>query len=129
MLTFLVEFGQVLADIIPKETLLWKLKLIKHGAAYANARLHAVKAEVLVLARFFSIIFSILFTMFYSKILAVRVLCCLRESNFQTKYTRKQHPNILKDSRDFSFRFILLLLASIPTSDFFFFGNTFVKLQ
>ncbi|KAF8401543.1 hypothetical protein HHK36_012485 [Tetracentron sinense] len=39
-----------LADIIPKETLLWKLKLLKSAAAYANSRLHAVKAEVLVLA-------------------------------------------------------------------------------
>ncbi|XP_042055622.1 acyltransferase-like protein At1g54570, chloroplastic isoform X1 [Salvia splendens] len=39
-----------LADIIPKEALLWKLKQLKTGAAYANSRLHAVKAEVLVLA-------------------------------------------------------------------------------
>ncbi|KAG8374877.1 hypothetical protein BUALT_Bualt10G0041200 [Buddleja alternifolia] len=39
-----------LADIIPKETLLWKLKLLKYAAAYANSRLHAIKAEVLVLA-------------------------------------------------------------------------------
>ncbi|KAL7123111.1 hypothetical protein ACP275_01G085300 [Erythranthe tilingii] len=39
-----------LADIIPKETLVWKLKLLKTGAAYANSRLHAVKAEVLILA-------------------------------------------------------------------------------
>ncbi|CAK7340881.1 unnamed protein product [Dovyalis caffra] len=34
-----------LADIIPKDTLLWKLKLLKSAAAYANSRLHAVKAE------------------------------------------------------------------------------------
>lgn len=39
-----------LSDIIPKATLSWKLKLLKSAAAYANARLHAVKAEVLVLA-------------------------------------------------------------------------------
>ncbi|RWR94688.1 Diacylglycerol acyltransferase [Cinnamomum micranthum f. kanehirae] len=39
-----------LADIIPKATLLWKLKLLKSAASYANSRLHAVKAEVLVLA-------------------------------------------------------------------------------
>ncbi|KAF9605406.1 hypothetical protein IFM89_016983 [Coptis chinensis] len=39
-----------LSDIIPKETLLWKLKMLKSGASYANSRLHAVKAEVLVLA-------------------------------------------------------------------------------
>lgn len=39
-----------LADIIPKDTLLWKLKLLKSAAAYANSRLHSVKAEVLVLS-------------------------------------------------------------------------------
>ncbi|XWS58289.1 hypothetical protein CRYUN_Cryun08bG0021100 [Craigia yunnanensis] len=39
-----------LADIIPKETLIWKLKLLKSASAYANSRLHAVNAEVLVLA-------------------------------------------------------------------------------
>ncbi|KAJ8760709.1 hypothetical protein K2173_017765 [Erythroxylum novogranatense] len=39
-----------LADIIPKDTLLWKLKLLKSAAGYANSRLHAVKAEVIVLA-------------------------------------------------------------------------------
>lgn len=40
----------VMSDIIPKDTLLWKLKLLKSASAYANSRLHAVKAEVLVLA-------------------------------------------------------------------------------
>ncbi|KAJ4831350.1 hypothetical protein Tsubulata_015973 [Turnera subulata] len=39
-----------LAEIIPKGTLIWKLKLLKSAAAYANSRLHAVKAEVLLLA-------------------------------------------------------------------------------
>ncbi|KAJ6397678.1 hypothetical protein OIU77_018646 [Salix suchowensis] len=39
-----------LADIIPKDTLLWKLKLLKSAAAYANSRLHSVKAEVLVVS-------------------------------------------------------------------------------
>ncbi|KAK8633797.1 hypothetical protein V6N13_014633 [Hibiscus sabdariffa] len=40
----------VLANIMPKETLTWKLKLLKSASAYANSRLRAVKAEVLVLA-------------------------------------------------------------------------------
>ncbi|CAN6469283.1 unnamed protein product [Victoria cruziana] len=40
----------VLADIIPKETLVWKLKLLKSASSYANSRLHAVKADVLILA-------------------------------------------------------------------------------
>ncbi|CAK9143091.1 unnamed protein product [Ilex paraguariensis] len=39
-----------LADIIPKNTLLWKVKQLKSAAAYANSRLHAITAEVLVLA-------------------------------------------------------------------------------
>ncbi|XP_076922202.1 phytyl ester synthase 1, chloroplastic-like [Bidens hawaiensis] len=39
-----------LSDIIPKATLSWKLKLLKSAAAYTNSRLHAVKAEVLLLA-------------------------------------------------------------------------------
>lgn len=49
----LIQFSsQSLADIIPRDTLLWKLKLLRSAAAYANSRLHAVKAEVLLLARF-----------------------------------------------------------------------------
>ncbi|KAM7511780.1 hypothetical protein LguiB_010655 [Lonicera macranthoides] len=39
-----------LSDTIPKGTFIWKMKLLKSGAAYANSRLHAVKAEVLILA-------------------------------------------------------------------------------
>ncbi|XP_058083370.1 phytyl ester synthase 1, chloroplastic-like isoform X3 [Magnolia sinica] len=38
------------ADILPKETLTWKLGQLKSAASYANSHLHAVKAEVLVLA-------------------------------------------------------------------------------
>ncbi|XP_019187111.1 PREDICTED: acyltransferase-like protein At1g54570, chloroplastic [Ipomoea nil] len=37
-------------DIKPKENLAWKLKLLKSASEYANSRLHAVTAEVLVLA-------------------------------------------------------------------------------
>uniref|UniRef100_A0A5B7A637 Serine aminopeptidase S33 domain-containing protein n=1 Tax=Davidia involucrata TaxID=16924 RepID=A0A5B7A637_DAVIN len=49
-LTALLPRLSGLADIIPKDTLLWKLKLLKSAAAYANSRLHAVTAEVIVLA-------------------------------------------------------------------------------
>jgi pimeloyl-ACP methyl ester carboxylesterase len=35
---------------LSKDTLVWKLKMMQQAAAYANSRLHAVKAEVLVLA-------------------------------------------------------------------------------
>ncbi|KAM7260294.1 hypothetical protein ACFE04_016035 [Oxalis oulophora] len=34
-----------LSDIIPKETIVWKLKLLSSTSAYTNSRLHAVKAE------------------------------------------------------------------------------------
>ncbi|KAL2551118.1 Acyltransferase-like protein [Forsythia ovata] len=46
----LVEGATLLADILPKETLSWKLKSLKSGAAHANSHLHDVKSEVLVLA-------------------------------------------------------------------------------
>ncbi|KAF8018013.1 hypothetical protein BT93_H3036 [Corymbia citriodora subsp. variegata] len=49
-LTSLLPRLSGLADIVPRETLLWKLKLLKSAASYANSRLHAVKAEVLLLA-------------------------------------------------------------------------------
>ncbi|KAF3942900.1 hypothetical protein CMV_030487 [Castanea mollissima] len=45
LLPYLSDF----VDIIPMDSLLWKLKLLKSAAAYANSRLHSVKAEVLVL--------------------------------------------------------------------------------
>ncbi|KAJ0482525.1 putative acylglycerol lipase [Helianthus annuus] len=40
----------VAARILPKDTLTWKLKLVESAAAYANSRLHAITAQVLVLA-------------------------------------------------------------------------------
>ncbi|KAL2907092.1 hypothetical protein RDABS01_005802 [Bienertia sinuspersici] len=46
--TFLL---QVLADILPRDTLLWKLRMMKSAGLYVNSRLHAVKAQMLVLAR------------------------------------------------------------------------------
>ncbi|KAK9732764.1 hypothetical protein RND81_04G020200 [Saponaria officinalis] len=49
-LTSLLPRVSILADIIPKDTLVWKFKLLKSAANYTNPRLHAVKAEVLVLA-------------------------------------------------------------------------------
>ncbi|XVF13859.1 hypothetical protein REPUB_Repub09cG0005300 [Reevesia pubescens] len=39
----------ILADILPIETLRWKLNLLKSGSASANSRLHAVKAQMLIL--------------------------------------------------------------------------------
>ncbi|TKY63009.1 Acyltransferase protein [Spatholobus suberectus] len=39
----------VLADILPKETLLWKLKMLKSASAYAHSRLYAIKAQTLIL--------------------------------------------------------------------------------
>ncbi|KAE8665697.1 Esterase/lipase/thioesterase family protein isoform 2 [Hibiscus syriacus] len=39
----------VLADILPRETLRWKLNLLKSGSDSANSFLHAVKAQILLL--------------------------------------------------------------------------------
>ncbi|KAK2415219.1 Esterase/lipase/thioesterase family protein [Trifolium repens] len=39
----------VLADILPKETLLWKLKMLKSASEYANSRLYAIKSQTLIL--------------------------------------------------------------------------------
>ncbi|KAJ6848674.1 acyltransferase-like protein, chloroplastic [Iris pallida] len=49
-LTSMLPLLSDLTDILPKDTFLWKLKLLKSGTAYANSRLHAVEAEVLMLA-------------------------------------------------------------------------------
>ncbi|KAL8154781.1 phytyl ester synthase 1, chloroplastic [Apium graveolens] len=49
-LTALLPLLSSMSDIIPKDTLLWKLKLLRSAASYANSRLHAVTAEVLILA-------------------------------------------------------------------------------
>ncbi|KAF8013084.1 hypothetical protein BT93_I1070 [Corymbia citriodora subsp. variegata] len=43
------SYLSVLADILPKETFLWKLQMLKSASAYANSRIHAVKAETLLL--------------------------------------------------------------------------------
>ncbi|KAK8566077.1 hypothetical protein V6N13_021152 [Hibiscus sabdariffa] len=48
-LATLSTYLPVLADILPRETLRWKLNLLKSGAAYANSCLHAVKAQILIL--------------------------------------------------------------------------------
>ncbi|TXG54919.1 hypothetical protein EZV62_020175 [Acer yangbiense] len=44
------SYLSVVADILPKDTLLWKLEMLRLASAYANSRLHAVKAETLILS-------------------------------------------------------------------------------
>ncbi|ONK72064.1 uncharacterized protein A4U43_C04F15320 [Asparagus officinalis] len=39
-----------LADILPKESLFWKLTMLRVASSFANSRLHAVKAQTLILA-------------------------------------------------------------------------------
>lgn len=46
----LSTYFSVLADILPRDTLLWKLQMMKSAASFANSRLHAVRAQVLILA-------------------------------------------------------------------------------
>ncbi|CAL1398523.1 unnamed protein product [Linum trigynum] len=40
----------ILSEILPKETLMWKLQLLETASSYANARLQAVKAQILILS-------------------------------------------------------------------------------
>ncbi|KAH7577148.1 hypothetical protein JRO89_XS01G0212400 [Xanthoceras sorbifolium] len=51
----------VVADILPKQTLLWKLEMLRLASAYANSRLHAVKAQTLILSRslYFGMVYSV----------------------------------------------------------------------
>ncbi|CAN6167598.1 unnamed protein product [Urochloa humidicola] len=39
-----------LVHIFPKESIIWKLKMLKTASSFVNSRLHAVKAQTLVLA-------------------------------------------------------------------------------
>ncbi|XP_072992605.1 phytyl ester synthase 2, chloroplastic-like isoform X1 [Typha latifolia] len=39
-----------LVDILPKESFLWKLKLLRSASFFVNSRLHAVRAQTLILA-------------------------------------------------------------------------------
>lgn len=44
------SYLSVLAEVLPVETLIWRLKLLKSAAAFVNSRLHAIKAQTLVLS-------------------------------------------------------------------------------
>ncbi|GMJ04369.1 hypothetical protein like AT5G41120 [Hibiscus trionum] len=44
------SYLSVLADILPGETLVWKLQMLKSASASANSHLHAVKAQALLLS-------------------------------------------------------------------------------
>lgn len=46
----LSAYFSVLADILPRDTLLWKLQMMKSACLFVNSRLHAVKAQILILA-------------------------------------------------------------------------------
>ncbi|XP_042969326.1 acyltransferase-like protein At3g26840, chloroplastic isoform X5 [Carya illinoinensis] len=44
------SYLSVLSDVLPRETLRWKLQMLKSGSAVSNSRLHAVKAQTLILS-------------------------------------------------------------------------------
>ena len=44
-------FLQILVDVLTKESIVCKLKMLKTASSFVNSRLHAVKAQTLVLAR------------------------------------------------------------------------------
>ncbi|PRQ34588.1 putative diacylglycerol acyltransferase, alpha/Beta hydrolase [Rosa chinensis] len=45
-----IAYLSVIADILPMETLAWKLQMISSASSYANSHLHAVKAQTLILS-------------------------------------------------------------------------------
>jgi hypothetical protein len=49
---FMPLFMQSLLDVLPKESIVWKLKMLRTASSFVNSRLHAVKAQTLVLARY-----------------------------------------------------------------------------
>ncbi|KAL7190168.1 hypothetical protein ACSBR2_022446 [Camellia fascicularis] len=46
----LSSYLSVLADVLPRETILWKLQMLSSASADSNSRLHAVKAQTLILS-------------------------------------------------------------------------------
>nr|XP_017247514.1 PREDICTED: acyltransferase-like protein At1g54570, chloroplastic [Daucus carota subsp. sativus] len=46
----LSSYLSVMSDVLSDKTLLWKLKLLSSASAFANSRLHAVKAQTLILS-------------------------------------------------------------------------------
>ncbi|KAJ8423133.1 hypothetical protein Cgig2_021285 [Carnegiea gigantea] len=42
-------YYSVIVDILPINTLLWKIEMLKDASAYANSRLNAIKAQTLIL--------------------------------------------------------------------------------
>jgi hypothetical protein len=54
-LTDMLPSLSLLGDILPKETLVWKLKMLKEASCYVNSRLHAVTCQTLILARYWII--------------------------------------------------------------------------
>jgi hypothetical protein len=51
ILLYYVFFLQILVDVLTKESIVCKLKMLKTASSFVNSRLHAVKAQTLVLAR------------------------------------------------------------------------------
>ncbi|KAI3929674.1 hypothetical protein MKX01_025842 [Papaver californicum] len=65
--TGLPYFLGFVTDILPRESLLWKLQMLRSASSFANSRLHAVKAEVLALSRKFDLVTVIKGAGFYRR--------------------------------------------------------------
>lgn len=46
----MLSYLSFLADILPKESIIWKLRMLDSASSYANSRLHAIRAPMLILA-------------------------------------------------------------------------------
>lgn len=49
------NYLQTLVRIFPKDTLLWKLQLLKSASASAHSHMYTVKAQTLILLRFINL--------------------------------------------------------------------------
>ncbi|KMZ64320.1 Acyltransferase-like protein, chloroplastic [Zostera marina] len=46
----MLSYLSFLADILPKESIIWKLKMLRSASSYANSRLQTIRAPMLILA-------------------------------------------------------------------------------
>ncbi|KMZ60508.1 hypothetical protein ZOSMA_59G00700 [Zostera marina] len=46
----MLSYLSFLADILPKESIIWKLKILRSASSYTNSRLHTIRAPMLILA-------------------------------------------------------------------------------
>ena len=111
--------SQALADALPGETLLWKLQMLRSASAYANSRLHAVRAQALILVRFSFLAFLVI----------ALILVCLSLIIFSSVGMISYYL-VKRKEKDFiiffqNVRFVSSMIAVIP---YFWYGSLSLSL-